>query len=108
MSVPTVTNLRSPRSGDPVANQYEIAINGAYYFQSYQTLIAKKEGATFTISSNHNYSRTTSKYFTGWLQDNGLYPEEVAAVKKWLKKANDGDTYDELERHSVVYVEELK
>lgn len=108
MSIPTVTNLRSPRSGAPVANQYEIAIAGAYYFQSYNTIIAKKEGATVTVSSNYNYSRTTSRYFNVWLDDNGLNSEEVATIKKWLKKAKDGEEFHELERHTVKYVEELQ
>lgn len=51
-----VTNLTSPRSGNPVANQFEIADDERVYFQSYQTLIASKFGAHIIVSKNFNYS----------------------------------------------------
>ena len=101
-----VTNMQSPRSGSPVANQYIIEDGGTETFQSYQTLIAKKSGATITISENWNYSRTTSKYFYEWLRGFGL-GYDLVEIKKWLTKASYGDTYDELPAVTLVYVEEL-
>ena len=81
-----VSNLRSPRSGTPVANQYEIDHRGYTYFQSYQTVIARKRWFNYVISMDYNYSRTTSKYFTEWLRDHGWHDSEIAEFKKWAKK----------------------
>lgn len=88
-----VTNLKSPRSGSPVANQYEItADDGAVTFQSYSTVIAVKRGYQYTISADWSYSVTTSKYFGQWLRDWGWYDSEIVELKKWLKKPRkDGD-----------------
>lgn len=107
-----VTNLQSPRSGNPVANQYEItADDGTVTFQSYQTAIAAKKGYQYTISADWDYSRTTSKYFTQWLGDWGWYSSEIAELKKWLKspKREYGDEMAILgpKEIEVKYVEAL-
>lgn len=88
-----VTNLTSPRSDRPVANQYEItADDGTVTFQSYETPIAKKDGYQYTISADWCYSVTTSKYFAQWLRGYGWYDSEIADLKKWLKgNRKDGD-----------------
>lgn len=93
-----VSNLRSPRSGTPVANQYVITDGDIETFQSYQTIIAKRNGYNYTISSDFNYSRTTSRYFTEWLRDCGLNSLEIDTLKKWLRKdsTKDGDELIEL------------
>jgi hypothetical protein len=58
-----VSNLTSPRSNKPVPNQYEIVIDNTVYFQSYQTIIAKKQnGKIFLDMNTWDYSFTTSKY----------------------------------------------
>ena len=101
-----VSNMTSPRSGSPVANQYVIENDGVELFQSYQTPIAKKEGDYLVISSDYNYSRTTSKYFWKWVGNYGLRYEKVE-VSKWLKKANYGDTTDDFGYLTIKYVEEL-
>ena len=105
-----VSNLNSPRSGSPVANQYEItADDGSVTFQSYQTAIAKKEGHEYTISSDWNYSRTTSKYFYEWLRGYGWYGQEIEALKKFLKTAKAGDIWETPGiAVTVKFVEELK
>jgi len=102
----TVKNLTSPRSGEAVKNQFTIFSDGAEYFQSYNTTIAKKEGATFTISGDYNYSVTTNKYFGQWLREYGL-GYDLVAIRKWLKTANDGDEYDELSNVTLKYVKAL-
>lgn len=94
MRTPTVMNLESPRSGNPVANQFVISTENGEVFQSYQTPIAKKEGVIYTISNDWNYSRTTSKYFYQWLRSFGWNGGEIADLCKWLKKAEEGDTYE--------------
>lgn len=83
-----VSNLTSPRSGSPVANQYEIEDKGVVFFQSYQTMIAKKVGSTYVISENWNYSRTTAKYFYAWLREYGVSDIEIDIIKKWLRKSS--------------------
>lgn len=102
-------NLTSPRSGRPVANQYEIEDKGTVYFQSYRTLIAKKTGATYTISSNWDYSRTTAKYFYEWLRGYGFNEYEIDELKKWLRKPSrkHGDRINDFVNQTIEYVEEL-
>lgn len=111
MHTPTVTNLESPRSGNPVANQFVITTEDGETFQSYQTPIAKKSGYLYTISSDWNYSRTTSKYFYQWLRSFGWNGAEIADLTKWLKKSDrkDGDKVAILGPNSVEvkYVEAL-
>lgn len=107
-----VTNLTSPRSDRPVANQYELTDdNGVVTFQSYETAIAKKDGHIYTISADWCYSVTTSKYFAQWLRGYGWYDSEIAELKKWLKKPErkSGDKAGILGPNNieVKYVEEL-
>jgi hypothetical protein len=57
-----VSNLSSPRGND-VPNQFLIETPTAIYFQSYNSIIVKKEGGITYLDENYwNYSRTTSKY----------------------------------------------
>ena len=66
-----VQNFTSPRSGRPVANQFEITHDGVVYFQSYDTIIAKIENGNVTLDINaDDYSRTTSKYLNQFLGNN--------------------------------------
>jgi hypothetical protein len=65
-----VSQMSSPRTGNPIANQFEIYTKKGVYFQSYSTLIAFKpnEGKLKLDKDYWDYSRTTSKYrnkFTG-------------------------------------------
>lgn len=70
-----VKNLISDK-GNVIPNQFEIYSNGDYYFQSYETIIAKlqivKNKGRQIILDTHalNYSRTTSKYLYNWLRMN--------------------------------------
>lgn len=107
-----VTNLTSPRSDKPVANQYEITDNdGVITFQSYETPIAQKSGYAYIISSDWNYSVTTNKYFGQWLRANGWHESQIEQLRKWLRdsKREYGDDvailgYQGIEVH---YVESL-
>ena len=64
-------NMISNR-GNAIANQFEIYVDGAKYFQSYNTIIAKIEkGHKITLDTNAlDYSRTTSKYLYLFLNMN--------------------------------------
>lgn len=65
MRTVSVKNLRSPRTGEPVANQIEVTMaNGDRYFQSFDTMIAKitKAGKVYLDKIAWEYSPTTSTY----------------------------------------------
>ena len=72
-------NLRSPRSGYGVANQFEIIHEHdnfrTIFFQSYKSVIAKlhlnkkRECAVYLDSEDWDYSRTTLKYLRVFLND---------------------------------------
>lgn len=68
-----VENLKSPRSGEPVKNQFAVYCidrdgDRAIAFQSYETVIAVKKVCSNTVKvSKHFYSRTTSKYLNVFL-----------------------------------------
>ena len=66
-----VTNLTSPRTGNPVANQFEITTDKYYIFQSYETIIAKIQrgfqGKTILDENALDYSKTTLKYLKQFL-----------------------------------------
>ena len=73
--------MTSPRTGNPVANQFEIYTPEGKYFQSYRSIIAfvDKFGQIMLDEYYHNYSRTTSKYLTQFLDMNTK--ERTNAIK---------------------------
>ena len=64
--------MNSPKSGNPVANQFTIQTEDGVYFQSYWTIIAfRANDGTITLDSEDwNYSRTTAKYRNAFLGEN--------------------------------------
>lgn len=106
-----VTNLTSTRSGAKVANQFMVTDGNVEYFQSYETVIAKRDNYVLTISSDYNYSNTTSKYFKQWLVEEWRWTtKEVDTLKKMLRDMHDGDvdyiTIGSIE-YTVKYVDSL-
>ena len=71
-----VHQMTSPRTGNPVANQFEIYTDKGVYFQSYRSIIAFKpyNGKTQLDKNYWDYSRTTSKYRNEFLNE---YTEET-------------------------------
>ena len=67
----TFSAMCSSRSGRPVANQFLIYDGkGNVYFQSYDTIIAKRDKhGKVTLSSSWNYSQTTGKYLNQFLNE---------------------------------------
>ena len=54
-----------------IANQFEITIGEAVFYQSYKSIIAKIErGITYLDEVYWNYSKTTSKYRNQFLGEN--------------------------------------
>jgi len=68
MKAPTVTNMTS-NNGNKVPNQFIIWTEDAQYFQSYQTVIAKRdnEGNIYLDKNRYDYSVTTSRYRNKYL-----------------------------------------
>lgn len=59
-----VTNMNSPRTGKPVANQFIITDGDTTVFQSYNSTIATidRKEHTITLGKDWDYSVTTGKY----------------------------------------------
>lgn len=68
--------MYSPRTGNVVANQYIIEQGKTDYFQSYSTIIAKREyrnGGIITLDKDMwDYSVTTVKYLKEFLGVNSI------------------------------------
>ena len=64
-----VESLCSPRTGNPVANQFSVTIGKERYFQSYTTIIAKiaSNGEITLDTASWGYSQTTLKYLKEFL-----------------------------------------
>lgn len=72
MSLPTIRSMCSP-SGREVPNQFEIVTDDALFFQSYSTIIAKREFVTGKITLDErswDCSVTTGKYRNMFLDEN--------------------------------------
>lgn len=82
----TVENMRSPRTGAKVANQFIITDGYRTVFQSYDSTIAEIDwnNTTITIGRDWDYSVTTGKYRNVFFEDMGFLR---LANKQGLKKA---------------------
>ena len=71
-----VENMRSPRTNNPVANQFKIFTPDGVVFQSYSTIIAIRTNDDRIIldKDKWDYSVTTSKYRNEFL---GLNTKEI-------------------------------
>ena len=106
-----VTNLTSPRSGAKVANQFVVTDGSVEYFQSYDSVIAKRDNYVITVGKDWNYSNTTLRYFKQWLTEEWRWTsEEVDTLKKMLCKMSFGDekylTIGNVE-YTIKYIEDL-
>ena len=81
-----IKNLTSPRSGRAVANQFVITTNKGVFFQSYHSIVAKrdKKGQVW-VSSYWDYSQTTTKYLYQFLKEYGWYGLNASKVRKHIK-----------------------
>lgn len=95
-----VRNMTSERSGHAVKNQFIIYNMGDYYFQSYDTVVAKAShtGRITLIKGACNYSQTTNKYLYSFLRNFSLIEEEFLN-KKGIAKL--------IERKYILEVDKL-
>lgn len=56
-------------NGRAVANQFVIEDGNTFYFQSYDSLVAKRDGRVFTLGRDFDYSRTTSKHLHTFMEE---------------------------------------
>lgn len=92
-----VENIESPRSGRPVANQFEVTVDTAagrvVLFQSYSTPIAMTvchnvHNTMYYIATNEKYSRTTTKYQKVFYKQHGkhlIQQYSVSNFSEWLE-----------------------
>lgn len=92
-----VTQMTSPRTGKPVANQFIVIDNfNNKYFQSYKSIIVKKvkmgESLGYRIELDRdtwNYSKTTSKYRNEFLgEDTKTTKAKIASGEYQLVNLN--------------------
>lgn len=59
-----VSNMRSTRTGNEVANQFVLFFSNATVFQSYRTIIAMRDNTgKLWVTPDWEASKTTMKYF---------------------------------------------
>ena len=88
----TVENMVSPRTGNPVANQFVIKGNGTITFQSYNSTIAVIDWneRTVKIGNDWNYSTTTGKYRNSFFNDNYFSDmKDTKGMNKIMKKVDE-------------------
>ena len=85
-----VNSLISPRSGRPVANQFQIETDKYYIFQSYNSIIAKVEkgfmGKVILDPYYWDYSATTLKYLKQFLGISLTKKEIESYIKQGIYK----------------------
>ena len=92
----SVKNISSPRTGEPVKNQFvvNIPLAGITRFQSYNTtcLVYDRECYVLTVYPEaFNYSVTTSKYSRAFLRDEiGLDDSDIDQIRKLAKTESFG------------------
>lgn len=84
-----ITNLQSPRSGNPVANQFLISTDKYNIFKSYETIIAKQDKDTNKITldkKSWDYSATTLRYLKVFLGTSKSKKELEEDIKQGIYK----------------------
>lgn len=73
-------------NGNAVVNQFVIEDGNKIYFQSYDSLVAKKEGRVFTLGRDFDYSRTTSKHLHTFMEE--YAPGTLYRIKQEIPSYN--------------------
>ena len=80
-----VRNLVNAR-GNVVANQFVIEDRNNFYFQSYDSIVAKRDGRVFTLGRDFDYSRTTSKHLHTFMEE--YAPGTLYRIKQEIPSYN--------------------
>ena len=93
-----VSNMNSPRTNRPVANQFEITDGCKHLFQSYNSPIVEIDYSNhvITVYRDYNYSVTTAKYRNEYMREHGF--DEMASGKGFEKFLNLG----QIDNFSIV------
>lgn len=103
-----VENIKSPRSGRPVANQFKVIMDTAMgrvvLFQSYATPIAmtvhcRVHNTTYYIATSEKYSVTTSKYQKMFYEEYGesiVRQYSVSNFSEWLEAIHNQALFNDL------------
>lgn len=93
-----IENLVNDNNNHAV-NQFVVKLNGNVFYQSYDTVIAKKDKeGKITLSSDWDYSKTTKKHLYIWLRDNTSF--------RYVEKEK--DVIDAINNGLIKVVETLK
>lgn len=89
-----VTNMNSPRTGKPVANQFIIMDGDITVFQSYYSTIATIDGYhyTMTIGRDWDYSVTTGRYRNEFMRRYGF--DDMDSLDGMRVALDSGETVD--------------
>lgn len=72
--------------GNVVANQFVIEDRNNFYFQSYDSIVAKRDGRVFTLGRDFDYSRTTSKHLHTFMEE--YAPGTLYRIKQEIPSYN--------------------
>lgn len=93
-----IENLVNDNNNHAV-NQFVVKLNGNVFYQSYDTVIAKKDKeGKITLCADWNYSKTTKKHLYIWLRDNTSF--------RYVE--NEKDVIDAINNGLIKVVETLK
>ena len=76
-------------NGNPASNQFVITANGATYFQSYNSVVAKIQNGNVYVSNYWDYSKTTMKHLYIFLNDYGY--GHLCSAKDMRKAIKEGE-----------------
>jgi hypothetical protein len=85
-----VHNMKSPRSGNPVPNQFIIVTDEGTMFQSYGSIIAfiRRGSGKTELGKNWNYSRTTTRYRNIFLNESTKETRAKLASGQYILNEN--------------------
>ena len=93
-----ISNMQSPRTGNPVSNQFVIESDRYSFFQSYESLVAiyDKKERRITLGCAWGYSMTTRKYLHEWLESDAF------SAWAYIRDEFRGRTFSETIRKAIA------
>ena len=93
-----IRNMESPRTGNPVSNQFVVESSRYIFFQSYRSLVAvyDKKERSITLGRAWDYSKTTLKYLHEWLESDAF------GTWAYIRDEYRGRTFSETIRKAIA------